>query len=151
MALAQKTALAARRVSAIYLNGGSETGVRLSGQGPKATMAPSLKTLMSSVLGPRGKDATELFAKTDPATDGDECLRDCESCAVRYPRGFSIDVDDKLYGQINAWSTHLLVGTGKTDWVRDVADEKGSVMEAVERADAPSNGVSPSTVPESPG
>lgn len=25
----------------------------------------------------------------------------------------------------------MLVATGKTDWVRDVQDEKGSVMEAV--------------------
>ena len=37
----------------------------------------------------------------------------------------------------------MLVATGKTDWVRDVADEKGSVMEAVERGGVePSNGVS---------
>ncbi|XP_044716268.1 sucrase/ferredoxin-like domain-containing protein [Hirsutella rhossiliensis] len=113
-------------------------------------MAVSLKSLMSSVLGSqrsngttpgRGPPAvTELFSKTDPAADGDECLHDCDGCTVRYPRGFSVDVDDRLYGQIKAWSTHLLVGTGKTDWVRDVTHEKGSVMEAVEKADAPSNG-----------
>ncbi|KAM5346594.1 hypothetical protein ACJ41O_009599 [Fusarium nematophilum] len=110
----------------------------------KQRMALSLKSLVSSVLG-GGKaqgppSATELFVKTDPKVDGDECLHDCESCSVRYPRGFKIDTEDVLYGQIKAWSTHLLVGTGKTDWVRDVADEKGSVMEAVERAGAPTNG-----------
>ena len=83
----------------------------------------------------------QLFAKTDPATDGEDCLHDCESCSIKYPRGFKIDEEDVLYGEVKAWSTHLLVGTGKTDWVRDVTDEKGSVMEAVGKADAPSNGV----------
>lgn len=61
---------------------------------------------------------------------------------MKYPRGFKIDEDDRLYGEIKGWSTHLIVGTGKTDWVRDVADEKGSIMEAVGKAGKPSNGVS---------
>jgi len=101
----------------------------------KQKMAVSLKSLMSSVLGRGSSGAgsgatpgvTELFAKTDPARDGDECLHDCDSCTVH----------------VKGWSTHVLVGTGKADWVRDVADEKGSVMEAIDRADAPTNGVSP--------
>lgn len=111
----------------------------------KQKMALSLKSLVSSVWGggkPQHSAATELFTKTDPAVDGDECLHDCESCSVKYPRGFKIDTEDVLYGHIKAWSTHLLVGTGKTDWVRDVADEEGSVMEAVEKFGEPSNGVS---------
>jgi hypothetical protein len=52
---------------------------------------------------------------------------------VGLPRGFKIDEDDHLYGHINGWSRHLIVATGKTDWVRNVADEKGSVMEAVDK------------------
>lgn len=77
------------------------------------------------------KDAAALFKTTTPEIDGEECLHDCESCTIHLPRKFSIDEDDKLYGHINAWSRHLIVATGKTDWVRDVADEKDSVMEAV--------------------
>lgn len=51
-------------------------------------------------------------------------------------------MEDELFGHVNGWATHLLVATGKTDWVRDVADEKGSVMEAVDRGGVePSNGV----------
>ena len=84
---------------------------------------------------------TDLFAKADPAVDGDDCSHDCASCTVHYPRSFKIDHDDRLYGFIKGWSTHLLVATGKSDWVRDVADEKGSVMEAVGSASGPSNGV----------
>ena len=77
------------------------------------------------------KTETILFPQTTAAVDGDESLHDCSSCTVHYPSKFSIDEDDTLYGQVKGWDTHLIVGTGKTDWVRDVTDEKGSVMEAV--------------------
>ncbi|KAH7367590.1 actin patches distal protein [Plectosphaerella cucumerina] len=82
----------------------------------------------------------ELFTKTDPAVDGEECSHDCESCHIKYPRGFKIETEDKFYGLIQGWSTHALVATGKTDWVREISDEKGSVMEAFEKADKPNNG-----------
>lgn len=112
----------------------------------KQKMAVSFKSLMSSVLGGKGTTAgpaplTELFTKTDPAVDGDECLHDCEGCSIKYPRNFKIEEDDLLYGHVSEWATHLLVATSKTDWVRDSADEKGSVMEAVSRAQKPTNGV----------
>lgn len=84
----------------------------------------------------------QLFKKVDPEVDGEECLHDCSSCSVHYPRGFKVEEADELYGMVKGWQTHILVATGKTDWVRDVADEKGSVMEAVDKAHAPSNGVS---------
>ncbi|RJE17916.1 Sucrase ferredoxin domain-containing protein, partial [Aspergillus sclerotialis] len=83
----------------------------------------------------------DLFTKVNPAVDGEECLHDCSTCTIKYPAKFEVDMEDELYGHVNGWATHLLVATGKTDWVRDVADEKGSVMEAVERGGAePSNG-----------
>ncbi|BCS24498.1 sucrase/ferredoxin-like domain-containing protein [Aspergillus puulaauensis] len=82
-----------------------------------------------------------LFNKTDPATDGEECEHDCATCTIRYPAKFEVDQEDELYGHVNGWATHLLVATGKTDWVRDVADEEGSVMEAVEKGGVlPGNG-----------
>lgn len=79
----------------------------------------------------KGIDA--LFPRTKPEIDGEACLHDCENCSVQLPRGFKIDEEDRLFGEIKGWSRHLIVATGKTDWVRDVADEKGSVMEAVEK------------------
>jgi hypothetical protein len=86
----------------------------------------------------------QIFPKVDPLVDGDDCDHDCESCIVSLPKGFKIDEDDELYGHVKGWATHVLVATGKADWVRDVADEKGSVMEAIKKkADVkPSNGVS---------
>lgn len=88
-------------------------------------------------------ESENLFAKPDPAVDGEDCLHDCATCTVKYPAKFDVDLEDQLYGQVNGWSTHLLVATGKSDWVRDVADETGSVMEAIEKGGVePSNGVS---------
>jgi hypothetical protein len=83
----------------------------------------------------KAKTAAELFPKTDPDLDGEECLRDCESCSVHLPRGFKIDETEELYGQVKGWSRHILCATGKTDWVRDVSDEKGSIMESVGKHD----------------
>ena len=79
----------------------------------------------------KGIDA--LFPRTKAEIDGDDCLHDCETCTIHLPRSFKIDEDDKLYGEIKGFSRHLVVATGKTDWVRDVANEKGSVMEAVDK------------------
>ena len=84
----------------------------------------------------------ELFVRTDPAVDGDGCLHDCDGCSAQFPRGFKIDEADLLYGYVRGWSTHVLVATGKSDWVRDVTHEKGSVMQAIGNAHSPSNGVS---------
>ncbi|KAI0864491.1 Sucrase/ferredoxin-like-domain-containing protein [Xylaria cubensis] len=85
-------------------------------------------------------DMASLFPPTDPAVDGADCIHDCESCHVSYPRGFKIETDDLLYGHVKGWSTHVIVATGKSDWVRDVEDEKGSVMEAFGKATNPTNG-----------
>ncbi|KAI5205825.1 sucrase/ferredoxin-like family protein [Aureobasidium subglaciale] len=88
----------------------------------------------------KAKNEDNLFTKTDPAVDGEECLHDCEGCSIKYPRKFEIDEEDKVYGNIAGWNTHLIVATGKSDWVRDVCDEKGSVMEAVGKSEEPTNG-----------
>jgi hypothetical protein len=91
----------------------------------------------------KARKTEDLFPTTDPTTDGDDCLHDCATCTIKYPRKFEIDETEELYGHVKGWQTHLIVATGKTDWVRDVADEKGSIMEAVDKGSVkPSNGVS---------
>jgi len=77
------------------------------------------------------KDASSLFAKPDPKIDGEDCLHDCASCTESLPRKWEIDEEDELYGFVKGWETHLVIGTGKTDWVRDVTEENGSLMQAV--------------------
>jgi hypothetical protein len=111
-------------------------------------MSTALKSLLSTARLKISGSSTQatpingLFPKVNPAIDGDDCDHDCESCTISYPRGFKIDEGDELYGQVKGWSQHVLVATGKSDWVRDVANEKGSVMEAIDRATVkPSQGV----------
>ncbi|KAI9805039.1 MAG: hypothetical protein M1833_006343 [Piccolia ochrophora] len=127
-------------------------------------MSTPLKSLLTNITSPftsrpstpsqhtgftTAPNATSLFPIVDSAVDGEDCLHDCETCTIAYPRKFKIDEDDELYGQVTGWATHMLVATGKTDWVRDVEDEKGSVMEAVGKADVkPSNGTPSSTDPK---
>lgn len=107
-----------------------------------------LRSLVSSAKklaaggGGGGSQPLDLFPKVQPDVDGEDCLRDCESCSIHYPASFKIEEHDELYGHVKGWATHVLVATGKSDWVRDVADEKGSVMQAVDHANKPSNGVS---------
>jgi hypothetical protein len=114
-------------------------------------MSTALKSLLSTARQRISGSSTPtqvppvnaLFPTVDPAIDGEDCDHGCESCAVSFPRGFKIDEGDELYGQVKGWSQHVLVATGKSDWVRDVANEKGSIMEAIEQATVkPSQGVS---------
>ncbi|KAI0469009.1 Sucrase/ferredoxin-like-domain-containing protein [Xylaria cf. heliscus] len=113
----------------------------------KQKMALGLKSLLGSArrlaTGEEPStvpDMANLFLSTDPAVDGADCTHDCESCHVSYPRGFKVETSDLLYGHVKGWSTHVIVATGKSDWVRDVENEKGSVMEAFGNAANPTNG-----------
>ncbi len=108
-----------------------------------ALSSPEVPTFKNLDEFAKARRTEDLFPTTDPAVDGDDCLHDCSSCTVKYPRKFDIDETEQLFGHVKGWSTHLIVATGKTDWVRDVADEKGSIMEAVDRGSVqPNNGVS---------
>ena len=109
-------------------------------------MTSAFKNLISSAkqsfTGANPAPIQSIFPKVDPAIDGEDCDHDCETCEVKLPKGFKIDEDDQLYGLVKGWNTHVIVATGKTDWARDVADEKGSVMQAIDHsAVQPSNGV----------
>ncbi|OAA59544.1 hypothetical protein SPI_05742 [Niveomyces insectorum RCEF 264] len=95
------------------------------------------RVLLGAGAAPAPIDA--LFPATDPAVDGDACAHDCATCTIHYPRAFKIDTTDRLYGFVKGWNSHVLVATGKSDWVRDVTDERGSVMEALKHAE-PGNG-----------
>ncbi|KAI7786106.1 sucrase ferredoxin domain-containing protein [Diaporthe eres] len=93
-----------------------------------------------AIGGSGGAPIDQLFPKVDPKVDGEDCLRDCDNCPTHYPKNFKIEQSDDLYGGIKGWATHILVATGKADWTHNVADEKGSLMQAIEKADKPSNG-----------
>ncbi|RPB25806.1 hypothetical protein L211DRAFT_57619 [Terfezia boudieri ATCC MYA-4762] len=122
------------------------------------------KTFISSLPGtphecptPSKPTKSTLFPIVDPAIDGEDCLHDCASCPVEYPRAFTkigINEDDELWGKVNEYGVHAIVATGKTDWLRDVEDEKGSVMMALgkeaKRSDCQKLMISASNMPPPP-
>ena len=113
----------------------------------KTFLTPSTSSESVNQLDPARTPFTKaaegtLFPRVDPAVDGEDCDHDCHSCTIQLPANWKIDENGKLYGHVNGWATHMLVATGKTDWKRDVQDEKGSVMEAVGKyGKPPRNGV----------
>jgi hypothetical protein len=60
---------------------------------------------------------SQLFTPTTPKVDGEECLRDCEGCVSKFPAKFHIDESKHLYGNVKPFQRHLIVATGKSDWV----------------------------------
>lgn len=97
------------------------------------TPSSSSRSLASKTGTYKAKKPEDLFPYTTRAADGEECLYDCASCTEQLPRKWEIDETEEIYGHVKGWETHVVIATGKKDWVRDVADEKGSLMEAVER------------------
>jgi (2Fe-2S) ferredoxin len=110
----------------------------------------ALKRAASSFIYPRGNTTSTaaapdaLFPIVNPSEDGDDCTHDCAACPDGYGRAFDkigVDTSDKLWGQVKKYSTHVIVATGETDWIRDVEDIKGSVMQALAKEkDAISSG-----------
>ncbi|OGM39924.1 sucrase/ferredoxin domain protein [Aspergillus bombycis] len=71
-----------------------------------------------------------IFPTVDPKIDGEECRQDCADCTVKWPSKVKVDNTLPMYGYIKQFHAHVLVATGKTDWVGKVEQEKGSLMEA---------------------
>ncbi|KAJ6262762.1 hypothetical protein Dda_1319 [Drechslerella dactyloides] len=69
-----------------------------------------------------------------------ECDLECHTCTIKYPSSFKIEESTDLWQSGKEWATHIIIATGKSDWVRDVDDERGSLMEAISKAKKPTNG-----------
>jgi hypothetical protein len=84
--------------------------------------------------------ATPSEPQIPPITDllppaPEECLNDCASCPD-YPRSFwkaGVERESALYGGVKKWDLHVLVATGRDNWIRDV-EEEGGVLTAVWKA-----------------
>ena len=76
------------------------------------------------------RDKDYVFPGVHRDTDGPDCHRDCADCTIRYPWNFKVNNERQIYGSVKPFGTHVLVATGKTDWIPKVEKEKGSLMEA---------------------
>jgi (2Fe-2S) ferredoxin len=78
----------------------------------------------------------------------DACNHDCSACPSTSESGYGRQFDrigvahgGDLWGLVKAYSTHVIVATGKSDWIRDVEDIPGSLMQALrKRAKEAKNG-----------
>ncbi|KGO44989.1 hypothetical protein PEX2_034890 [Penicillium expansum] len=86
--------------------------------------------MFRSLLAITGRRPKYIFPEVDPKVDGDDCRTDCNDCTVKCPSNVKIDTTLPMYGFIKEFHAHILVATGKSDWIRKVEQEDGSLMEA---------------------
>ncbi|KAL2815513.1 Sucrase/ferredoxin-like-domain-containing protein [Aspergillus granulosus] len=81
-----------------------------------------------------------IFPTVDPKQDGIDCKRDCADCTIEYPAKVKVEMSRPLYGHIKQFHTHVLVATGKSDWMNKVENEPGSLMEAIHNSSGSKHG-----------
>ncbi|KAF3402120.1 Actin patches distal protein 1 [Talaromyces pinophilus] len=86
------------------------------------------KSLISRI---GGDNQNYIFPTVNTTEDGPECLKDCADCTVHFPDKFHIDSERKIYGKIKPFATHVLVATGKSDWVSKPEWERGTIVHAL--------------------
>lgn len=99
----------------------------------------SLQIMLRSLLPFRKADNDYIFPTVDPQEDGPDCQSDCANCTVRFPSKIKIDTTTPLYGHLKPFDAHIVIATGKTDWARKIAEEKGSLAEAFDASSPEAN------------
>jgi hypothetical protein len=89
-------------------------------------------TMLRALLSFGQRNTEYIFPTVDPTKDGPDCKQDCADCTVEFPSKVKIESLTPLYGHIKRFDTHVLVATGKSDWVERATQEKGSLMEALD-------------------
>jgi (2Fe-2S) ferredoxin len=75
-----------------------------------------------------------------PTANLDECLACANPCSaeeeVIYPSYInkSIDRETPLAGSVKPYGRHVLISTGKTDWIHSIDEENGSVVQSIHRS-----------------
>ncbi|KAI9810364.1 MAG: hypothetical protein M1826_003640 [Phylliscum demangeonii] len=115
---------------------------------PSTSTTPSSSTATTTTPSDTPADSSDPAAPAVkpiffPGVDDDDaeaCEANCGDCSVHFPGSFagSIDEEDALYGKVDGWATHVLVATGRTNWKHVVAEEEGSLMQALETKTAES-------------
>lgn len=108
------------------------------------TTLKQLGNMLMGVPNQSSVDENTLFPLVSHEEDGIDCDKDCEACPG-YGRAFEkhgINTSNNMFGGIKGFSTHVIVATGETDWIRDVQNIKGSCMKALgEKQNLVRNGV----------
>ncbi|PPQ77723.1 hypothetical protein CVT25_011158 [Psilocybe cyanescens] len=97
------------------------------------------KALHSLVFGYQEDPLCRTLRASDvPVTTAD--------CHEAYPRRFDIDMDTQMLGSVKPYHRQIVISTGKSDWERDITDDKHSLAAAIGEV---TSGLSPKS-PKSP-
>ncbi|KAJ3500059.1 hypothetical protein NLJ89_g9958 [Agrocybe chaxingu] len=77
--------------------------------------------------------AVPLRASDVPVTTADcrTCSDPCDLGHDAYPRRFDIDMDTDMLGSVKPYHRQIVISTGKSDWERDITDDKNSLASAL--------------------
>lgn len=64
---------------------------------------------------------------------GEACDED-DDADLDYPKGFDMDLESTMLGELKPYGRQILVSTGKSDWIREVTDDDESIPGLVRRA-----------------
>ncbi|GAA6044255.1 hypothetical protein JCM8097_002095 [Rhodosporidiobolus ruineniae] len=80
-----------------------------------------------------------LKAAHVPVESFEEACRACGDCdddadVEDYPKGFDVDLDSTMLGEMKAFGRQILVSTGKSDWPHNVCEDSKDIPGLVEAA-----------------
>ncbi|KAF9008704.1 Sucrase/ferredoxin-like-domain-containing protein [Cyathus striatus] len=91
-----------------------------------------LRKLHALVLGPPADTdpLCDQLRTSDVPVSGADCRSCSDPCDLGhegYPARFNIDTSSHMLGSVKPYHRQIVISTGKSDWDRDIADEKGSL------------------------
>ncbi|CDO71319.1 hypothetical protein BN946_scf184908.g76 [Trametes cinnabarina] len=77
--------------------------------------------------------AAQLQAAAVPVSDAPcrGCADPCDEGHDEYPK-FDVDMESEMLGSVKPYARQIVISTGKTDWVREVTDAKGTLAAYVD-------------------
>ncbi|TFK43173.1 Sucrase/ferredoxin-like-domain-containing protein [Crucibulum laeve] len=92
----------------------------------------SIRKLHALVVG-QNKDTDvlcgQLLASAVPVSPADcrSCSDPCDVGHEQYPSRFDVDMDTQMLGSVKPYHRQIIISTGKSDWERDITDNKQSL------------------------
>jgi len=95
----------------------------------------SFRKLSALVMGHDEQDplCNQLRASEVPVSGADcrTCSDPCDLGHEAYPSRFDIDMDTQMLGSVKPYHRQIVISTGKSDWERDITDDKASLAAAM--------------------
>ncbi|BGO88472.1 hypothetical protein NBRC10512_003014 [Rhodotorula toruloides] len=90
---------------------------------PPAALVDALRTV-----------GVPLESLADACKACDACDDEADLEDLAYPKGFDVDLDSQMLGELKPLGRQILVSSGKSDWIREVTDDTDSIPGLVKLA-----------------